>query len=179
MTDDQGRPTDEDLRAMPGPAGPSPGLEERVVAALRAQGLLAPRQGGHRLWLVAAGLVCFVFGWALRGQVERREAASDGSLYLLLLSELSERADSSAEAQRVEEYRSWAIELRRQGRLVRAEKLGAESHALGAKGETAPTRASGFFLIRAASIEEALALARGCPHLLHGGSITVQPVDAT
>jgi hypothetical protein len=77
-----------------------------------------------------------------------------------------------------EEYRSWAIELRRRGHLVRAERLGSETRTLGSR-QTGATDTSGFFLIRAATIAEATALARECPHLRHGGTVTVRSVDPT
>jgi hypothetical protein len=37
----------------------------------------------------------------------------------------------------------------------------------------------GFFLVRAGSLDEAETLARGCPHLRHGGTIAVREVDPT
>jgi hypothetical protein len=151
-----------------------------VVAALRAQGLLAPRRRPRRLWLVAAGLLCFAAGWATRDRAARGHApAGEGPMYLLLLSQLPGAHDGVAAARRVDEYRAWAIALRRQNRLVRAEKLGEESKVLGATAGPAGPDASGVFLIRAGSIEEAAALAGGCPHLRHGGHITIRSVDPT
>jgi hypothetical protein len=40
-------------------------------------------------------------------------------------------------------------------------------------------RVSGFFLIRAGSLDEAEAIARDCPHLRHGGRVLVRDVDPT
>jgi hypothetical protein len=37
----------------------------------------------------------------------------------------------------------------------------------------------GFFLVRAATAEEAEAIARGCPHLRHGGTISLREIDPT
>jgi hypothetical protein len=177
MSDGADDPKDDDLRALPGEAEPPAELERRVVAALRAQGLLAPRPRAPRWWLLAAGLSCFAVGWAARDIAARPPAPrGDGPLYLLLLSQLPD-SDGAAEARRVEEYRAWAVSLRRGNRLVRAEKLGDESSVLGAG--PAATDTSGVFLIRAASMEEALALARACPHLRHGGSITIRSIDPT
>src|SRR5262245_44887459 len=169
MSDD---PTDGDLRALPGAAEPPPELEGRVLAALRARGLLGPRPRPWRWWLAAASLICFALGWSARGLTGRGPApASDGSLYVLLLSRLPGPPDGAAEARRVEEYRSCAGALRRQNRLGRAEKLGDESTVLG-RAAGPDTDTSGIFLIRAGSMEEAVALARNCPHLRHGGRIT-------
>lgn len=178
MSDGPDHPTDDDLRALPGEAEAPAELEQRVVAALRAQGLLVPRPRARRLWLVAAGLACAAVGWAARDLAPRREAPRrEGPLYLLLLSQLPEPGDGAAEARRVEEYRAWAVALHRQNHLVRAEKLGDQRALLGAGPAASDT--SGVFLIRAGTLQEAVALARECPHLRHGGSITIRSVDPT
>jgi hypothetical protein len=176
MNDDPDDPTDDELRALNGDPAPPPELEQRVLSALRAQGLLGPRAGARRRWVAAAALACFAVGWAARDVTARPQSPpDDGPLYLLLLSPLPEDG-RAAEEQRVQEYGAWARSLRRENRLVRAEKLGDESRVLGAGPGTAAD-ASGVFLIRAASMDAAMAVARECPHLRHGGSITIRGVD--
>lgn len=107
----------------------------------------------------------------------------------------------------VAEYAAWAGRLAEAGRLVSAEKLAddggrwlraapdaeadpADRPAIvaardptgAAGGDPLPTGAttgvvSGFFLVRAASYEEALALAGESPHLRYGGAIEVREID--
>jgi len=38
-------------------------------------------------------------------------------------------------------------------------------------------RLGGYFLVTAASLEQALEIARDCPHLRYGGRVVVRPVD--
>ncbi|MGE0455415.1 MAG: YciI family protein [Vicinamibacteria bacterium] len=178
MTNPADYPTDDDLKALSAAAEPPTGLEERVVAALRRERLLAPRRGPRHLLLTAAALACVAVGWLARDQFGRTVQDVPG-LYLLLLSKLPESTDSAAQARFVEEYRQWANGLRGEGRLVRGEKLGGEARDLGAIAPEGSMNPSGFFLIRARSLEEATALARGCPHLRRGGSITIRNVDPT
>jgi len=179
MSDHAQDPTDEELALLPAEATPPAVLEERVVAALRRDGLLPPRRGRQRLLLLAAAAACVAVGWIAREQAGRAVMRDAPGLYLLLLSQLPDSRDSDAQASLVEEYRQWADALRRDSRLVRGEKLGAETTELGAITPEARVNPSGFFLIRARSLDEATALARGCPHLRRGGSITIRNVDPT
>ena len=184
MSDSPEFPTDEDLRALSGPGSPPAGLEERVVSELRRRGLLARHSRGRWPWLVAAGFACLAAGWLARGAAkEDGEAPDDRPLYLLLLSRLPTRPDSPPESRLVEEYRAWAVTLRHEHRLVRAEKLGPGVRTVGtagtSEGANGGTEPSGFFLIRANDIEEATAVARACPHVRHGGSVTIRSVDPT
>lgn len=84
--------------------------------------------------------------------------------------------------QSVAEYGAWGEDLARRGQLVGAEKLvEVRPVVLSAGSETAWPEAeplmTGFFMVRASSEEEALAIARTMPHLKYGGSVTVHPVE--
>lgn len=77
------------------------------------------------------------------------------------------------------EYGAWAGRLHRASQLVGAEKLThdvrlLEGSALVASPVPGP---QGFFLIRARDLAEAEAIARECPHLRHGGRVSIQAVD--
>ena len=188
MTSGPDGPTDLELQALPREVALPPELEERIVAALREKGALTPRRPAtSRLWLAAAAVACFAAGWLGRGfSMPRAASAETGPLYLILLSQLPDSPDAADEARLVDEYRSWAESLERAHQLVRAERLAPEAKlvvppalpAIGGRNETTPTP-SGFFLIRAKSLGDAVAVARGCPHLRHGGSLSVHTVDTT
>jgi hypothetical protein len=116
---------------------------------------------------------------------ERAEGA-EGAEWLLLLVE-DERydapTDSAAVAARVAEYGAWAGELAQAGQLVRANELGPERTVLrqgapdvrvmvgAASGEV-----TGYFIVTAPSRDAAEAIARGSPHVRHGGVVVVRPV---
>ena len=172
-------PLDEQLRALARPVDPPSSLEDRVVEALRAQGLLRRRPKDRRSWLMAsaAGLAGAALGWLGRGSWSSVPAADERPEYLLLLSPYLERPDEATETGLVREHRAWARGLREAGHLVYAERLGDETVVVGAP--DARLSPSGFFLVRARSLDEALAIARSCPHVRHGGTITVRDVAPT
>ena len=80
----------------------------------------------------------------------------------------------------VDAYRQWARRLAAEGRLVEADELAEEAVVLSA-GEAGgePRRspgvpsAGGYFLIAAADLDAALAIAGDCPALRHGGAVEV------
>ena len=162
-------------------APPAP-LQERLVGELRRRGRLGgARPRGWEWRLAASVLLAFALGlWF--GPRLAAPPAGDGDAtprYLLLLYE--PRPIERAGLDLVGEYRAWAGELARSGRLVVAEKLAAEElrfdpsgGASAADRSLAPT---GFFLIRAGSRAEAERIAAGCPHLRHGGEDRLRPVD--
>ena len=161
---------------------PPPGLEDRVVSTLRERGLLrgaAPRMFSPRwVWpaAIAAGLLLFVGGFTL-GRAPR--PAPDLPRYTLLLYEGPEfNRAGTRESELVAEYGGWARELAGRGRLVAGEKLSAQGWALGSA--AADRRdPSGFFIIAARSDEEALSIAQSCPHLRHGGTVSLRAIDPT
>jgi len=186
MMSGDGRAPRPPFDSLPREQAPPPALEDRVVRRLLDRRYLRGRGAGPPVrWLLplAASILGLALGWTLRGApisatpVEARES----SLFLLLLS--GDPVDGPTGAERVEMYRQWAIGLDRAGRLVEAEKLTAEGLVLdGAAAAVRPlaidaASPSGFFLIRAASLEEAIVLARECPHARLGGRITVRPID--
>jgi hypothetical protein len=175
------------LQALARAEEPPSELEARVVRALRERGLIRGRR--RQAWRVpAAAVVAFVCGVALgRAGLEGRGgrgAAPGRSFALLLLPGAGMEGGAAAESARVEEYRAWARGLAAKGQLVDGEKLKAQVKVLAPPSLPVPDgRADGgmlgFFLVRAATAEEAEAIARGCPHLRHGGTISLREIDPT
>ncbi len=168
-------------------APPPAELEERVVATLRARGLLggtaAPRRTLAPRWTwpvaIAAGLLLFAGGFGLGRRPASAPAIGMSQYTLLLYEGPGFNAAGIGEPALVQEYSAWAGELAGRGQLVAGEKLSAEAWTLGAPvpaGVPAPT---GYFVIAASTPDEALALARTCPHLKHGGTVAVRPVEPT
>jgi hypothetical protein len=166
---------------------PPAALEERVVGTLRARGLLragaaVPRRASAR-WLawpvaLAAGVLLFIGGFAM-GRRPAPSSLTGMTQYTLLLYEGPEFNTSGAtEPELVKEYSAWAGELAGRGRLVSGEKLGSEHWTLGADRATHPAP-TGFFIIAARDQGEALAIARTCPHLRYGGTVSVRPIEPT
>ncbi len=182
---------DQALRRLKPEDSPDPRLEERVVTALRAHGLVESRPAFAKIGIAAAALIAaFALGWLSRPfALELRESAPGGQAsFLLLLGGPVNAPPITVPAlhERVEAHRVWASGLRRGGHLVASEKLAGAGEWL-EQPEAAPVsrvsvgdeRLLGFFLIRAENLAEAIELSRSCPNLAHGGSVTVYTVDPT
>jgi hypothetical protein len=81
----------------------------------------------------------------------------------------------------VTEYKAWARREAGAGRLIEGEKLEPQALVLGAPadGQAGSRAVAGFFVIAARDDAEALAIARGCPHLAHGGRVVVRRIART
>jgi hypothetical protein len=99
---------------------------------------------------------------------------------MLLLEEPDARSlGPEEEERRVKEYGAWARAQRAAGRLLEGEKL--EEDGVRLEGERATSQASagdprGYFIVAAPSLEDALRIAKSCPHLRHGGRIAVRRI---
>ncbi len=88
----------------------------------------------------------------------------------------------------VERYKAWTDKLRRAGQFLAAEKLSADGHVLHGlaprtvvkDGPYAESKevVAGFILIDAESDEQAVEIARECPHL-EVGAVEVRAIDRT
>lgn len=95
-------------------------------------------------------------------------------------------ASSPAEIEAViGRYFAWSDQLRREGRLISADELGEGGRTLRARdgqiaidGPYPETKEAigGYYLFEAADEDEAIAVARGCPALAHGGLVDLRPV---
>jgi hypothetical protein len=162
---------------------PPPEVEERIVRELASRGLIRPRRRAvPAAWIgVAAGLALLAAGFLIGRGSAPKPAEPPAPRYALFLLRGSEEGAPPAaeEAGRVEEYRDWARGLARGGRYVTGERLDDRSAHLGSGPSPAlpaEEEVRGFFIVSASDFEDALAVARGCPHLRHGGRILVRPI---
>jgi len=140
----------------------SPALEDRVVQALIAEGLI--RRPRRRMpWIVAAAAAAAALVLFLTHPWTRGHAA--GQTYVLLLSPgpgyLSPPPGGMEE--RRAEYGRWADSLYRLG------KLDLEGHL-----EPPGTVVDGMFIIRAVDDSDAARIAATCPHNKYHGHIEVR-----
>jgi hypothetical protein len=180
MPDDREPPLSHLRRDEP----PAADLKERVLQTMQARGMVGRRNRVPWGWAVAAGLGLFAAGLAL-GRREGPATAPQGQRYALLLYDPASFDKSIPEANLVAEYRDWAISLG--DRLSLGEKLGTDERLLRQEdSEGRPTSADGgvgplggLFIVRAGSWDEAMAIARSCPHLRHGGVVAVRRIEET
>ena len=186
---------DEDApdRLLPVELDPPPGARDRIAETLAARGLIR-RPGRLRraapVLAAAAAAAAFAAGLLVgtaagarrRGEAEAPGAGRTGApRFVLFLSPLPSE-DAAGEPARVSEYKRWASEVHGRGRFVAGEKLedaGRVVSPAGVSAAPAPDPSggvAGYFLFEAKDLEEAVAIARSCPHVRHGGKITVRPV---
>jgi hypothetical protein len=148
-------------------------LEERTVARLRREGLLRAR----RRWpLVAAAVVIFAAGVAAGAGWRNPGSPSATDPRFLLLLHGAGTAGGEDERLTVEAYRAWAAKLRHEGRVVTGERLSRNSVAVPSDAVNAEPL-GGFFIVSAASLADAVAVAESAPHVARGGHIVVRPID--
>lgn len=180
------------LKNLPRELAPRPELEDRIVAALARRRLLISRSRSARGWramaALAAGILLVGSGvWIGRALAPRPShgstAAAAPPQFVLFLLRGAESDRPEEESGRVAEYRAWARGLAASGRSVAGEKLDDRAERLGAgAGATSlppEEEIRGYFVISAASLDDAVAVARRCPHLKHGGRIVVRPIMPT
>lgn len=171
---------------------PSDALKGRVLAAFDGAEPLPRAHPG--LWhsptpylRVALAIVLLATGawlgaWYTKPATPPPDSRAEFVLFLYD-DPVTEAARTPEEALRtVEEYKAWAGGLARAGNLVAGEKLTEQRRLFGAVSGSGPvvpagTSLGGYFVIRAASDEEAAAIAAGCPHLVHGGAIELRRID--
>jgi hypothetical protein len=141
-------------------------------------------QAAAALLVLGIGLAAGIAIQRATGARQERTADDGRHQFVLLLYDTDEmrRLAPGEEARLVEEYSAWGRELAGAGDLVGGEKLAAEFRMLAAGSTgalTTPGLMGGFFIVKARTYEEAAAIARGCPHLAHGGTIEVRMIEPT
>ncbi len=111
--------------------------------------------------------------------------------YLLLIRDAPPAVyDAMSDEERLQGMRrwnEWVEGMQRSGRLDRADPLesagrvvgGARAdHVMDGPFAEAKEMVGGYFLVRAADLDEATAMARACPSLKYGMSIEIRPIAA-
>ncbi|MGQ0383239.1 MAG: YciI family protein [Gammaproteobacteria bacterium] len=180
-------------------------LEDRVVARLYQARLIQPfakekdMTSIHLRWGLAATVLLAAGIWAgtLVPKAAEPAAAPEApvpaaadtrpAFALMLYEDANYQAPASGEehAARVAEYSAWARKLAATGNLVDGAELLARGVLLrrdAPRAEGIPVAAegmlAGYFVIRAASFEEAEKIAADCPHLVYGGTVSLRPTGA-
>jgi len=165
---------------LPREVPPPPALERQVIERLRAEGLLADQ--GRRRWVrqgIAAAALAFAF--ALGWYAARLPSAFSGRGERFVLLLYGGDAPAGDTAGRVQEYAAWARQLARSGYPVSGDKLRNLSRTVPAGSEELASGSSlgGFFVVEAAGMREAVEIAEQHPHVRHGGTIVIRPIERT
>ena len=155
-------------------------LEDRIISELRTREAFKIRMSPTFRFVRMAGAFVFAFLLFFAGSWYGRTAGEiEGKKYMLLLENPPGFENASSH---VKEYGDWFHQIGAQS--VTGEKLSDKSWALQlAAGEIVVDHQgnvetpSGFFVIAAASDDEALKIASTCPHLKYKGSVIVRPIE--
>jgi len=174
------KPLDE-LASIAKEIAPPPDLEHRVAEALRGESLLRP-QAASWGWRAAAA-VLLLTGGVVIGRLTAPAVSNDAvpppsatNRFLLMLTEGDTSGDDGERAAR---YGQWAVEQRAAGRDITGERLAPTGLAVvrAGSGPVLAPDVQGYFVISAASLEDAATVARSSPHVQSGGTIIVRPID--
>ena len=120
----------------------------------------------RRPYLQAAAAILLL----LLGAVAGRSWPSPPPSYVLLINDDAAPGD---EASRVREYRAWGSEQHIRGNTL----AGAREVIPPYSAVRSSVSVAGFFFIDAGSENEAMRIAKSCPHLQHGGSVELRRVE--
>ena len=177
---------------------PPPQVERRTLEALREHQLIRQSRFARyqRPLLIgfatAACLAFFSLGFVIGGRWRSTTTTppSQPEFLLLIRSSAHEKPTTSTddEIRRIKEYSAWGRTLAQQGLLRDAEKLKDEGQTLNLVQDQLVVKSSppnidpdaigGFFLIQARDYQQAISIARECPHLKYGGAVEIRQIDA-
>jgi hypothetical protein len=108
------------------------------------------------------------------------------SQFLLLLRGGEYQESPEAMQQTIEKYTAWGQKLKSEGKYIAADPLQEGGKVLRGTGAAmqitdgpfteTKEAVGGYYLFHATNADEALETAKGCPHLLYGGSVEVREV---
>lgn len=157
---------------------PPAALRAKVQADLTRRGLLRPRGSAWRASaMLAAAFALFLGGlWTgARGRAAPEPSVAAGTQqFALLLYEPVGFDTTLSHEVLAREYGAWAASL--ESRFVSGEALGDQRVLGGSDAEVGARTPTGYFIVRAARWEDAMEIARQCPHLRHGGVVAVREI---
>jgi hypothetical protein len=163
---------------LPREIAPPPDLEERSVARLRREGLLRPATGRAPWWASAAAAVLLFAAGAWSGVMWANARTADvprSPRFLLLLHGAA--SSPGEEARTAQAYGAWAARLRNQGRAITGERLGPQAVVVPPAPAPDAGALQGYFVVSAADLADAIAVAEASPHVARGGQVIVRPID--
>lgn len=137
------------------------------------------KQHNYMRWVAAAAVaIATFFGGYYVGSGEN-QVLNPEETYVLLLHE-DERFSPGDPRKMFEEYSNWMANAQADGIGIDGQELAPQAVVvsqgnLTPRDENANNRVTGYFIVEAASMEEAVSIAQNNPHIKYGGSIEVKP----
>lgn len=184
MKEDQLTEVEKKLFAELSKESTPPGsLEDSIVRQLTLEGLITKKKtmNVYVKWAasIAASLLLFFGGMWVGRTTSSQIAIEPTNGYMLLLHE-GPGFTSGDPMEMFAEYRAWMINTYNKGLKITGQELRNEATLVAKSGvlqvgEEVEERTTGYFLLEAESMEEALEVARANPHIKYGGTIEVKP----
>ncbi len=164
-------------------------LEYKVILKLRDLGLLNNKKYFSVVSLKISFAILLIFigtliGYTLNSGITGFAQSTYDSKYVLLL--YNNNNLTGTESERVTNYSAWVRKLAAEQKVVSGEKLRSTGFLLSSSGISSkasgdsiyvnPRTMSGYFVIQANNYEEALIIAKSCPHIKYGGKIEVREI---
>ena len=161
---------------------PPSSLEDKTMQRLKAKGLLRISTKTRYLsWMVgiAASVAAFFLGIFYQQQTNYNDMATIESTkgYMLLLHE-DQSFQSGDPMEMFNEYARWMENAMEQGVQITGQELNPEATLVTKSGELEKQTeevTTGFFIVEAESMDEAIKIAKANPHVKYGGTIEVKP----
>lgn len=157
-------------------------LEKKLLNKLKDEGLIIRNK--TRIYIkwaasIAASALLFISGVFYEKASQSKELEVDAKLgYLLLLRE-DDGFTPGEPMNMFNEYRNWMISTLEQGVKIKGQELKDESINVDKSGTSdlavLQERTTGYFILEAESLEQAVLIAQENPHIKYGGIIEVKP----
>lgn len=170
------------FKAMASAQQPPPLLEDRIVAALKTEGLIKKTRTMNNYIKYAAGIaasiIIFFTGNIIGKQTQDVTEIDPLNGYIMILKEDTNFKPGDP-MQMFEEYANWMNDLYSKGVKITGQELKNEALEVTASsttdlGEDVARRTTGYFIIETKTEEEALAVVKDNPHLKYGGIIELK-----
>jgi len=152
-------------------------LEDNTIKALKSKRLIMNQNLLMKYWRpVAAAILFFIIGhlsasWLT--DLNQVQIAKSSRFILMLHEDDNFRGNNELS----KEYYQWLLEIRDQQRYITGEELSYDASWLEGKKEVFGTdRVTGFFILEAENMDEAVEISKSSPHLKYGGRIEVRKI---
>ena len=153
-------------------------VEQNIINTLHNKGLLVKRRSYGWVMKVAATLLLLAIGFVAGLYFTSASSEQSDFNYMLVLYEDESFTPGEPQAM-FEEYSKWMTAIYEQGIAIDGQEMKPASIMLSSETTQTVKRAEGktvggYFVLKAKSLEQAVAIARDSPHLKYGGVVEVK-----
>jgi len=158
---------------------PEPALEGRIINKLKSEDLIKTTNDMKAYLKWAATVAVIIVAYFLGVYSQQADPVKQEMAYMLILQEGAEFQPGEP-TEMFTEYRDWMFSVDEKGIEITGQELKNQAVLVSAgQGidyleEAADGRVTGYFVLNAASLDEAIAMARDNPHIKYGGTIQVK-----